>query len=385
MSIQATINGVPTTRMVLRRPWSGVWSVVADLDSRVDILTGRATVQIGDVAMVGTFVPSLSGSFQLQSKVVVVGGNAGWRQSIARDHEHSDAGVRARNIITKLAGQVGETLGTVALDAVLGADYVRVRGPASKAMDHVCGGAWWVDDAGVTQVGPRPEAEVVGVYEVLSYEPRWRVATVTVDRVDQVVPGSVLRNRLDTPVVVREVEATIVDGRVRLECFGQFGVLTSRLRRDLQAMIRHLVPELPYLGAVRYRIAKANPGDSRWWLQAVAQGEYPDTLPISVRGFSGVKAEHALGSVVLVQFVEGDPAQPYICAFAAPDDGGWLPTTLTLDASSEVLVGAGLGRVLREGDTLSLTGVQAGAGTTGVVATVTLGLGVPPAPSRVKA
>jgi hypothetical protein len=341
MALQTLINGQRTTRLVLRRPWSGAWSVVTDFDARVDDLSGRATVQIGDATLVGTFVPSLTGSFQLQSRAVIIGGNAGWRKELPAAHEHSDAGIKAKTIIQKLAGSVGEPLGQVSLASVLGPDYVRARGSAAKAMDQVCGAAtWWVDDAGVTRVGARPEVDVVGTYEVLDYDPRWQVATVTVDTIDQVLPGSVLRNRLDVPVVVREVEATIADGKVRLECFGQEGVLTSRLRRDLQAMVRHLVPELPYLAPVRYRISKANPGDDRWWLQVVARDAgFPDTLPIPVRCFSGIKAVHALGAIVLVQFVEGDPYQPYVCAFAAPNDGGWLPTSLILDASSAVQVG----------------------------------------------
>lgn len=372
-SLQATVNGQRTTKLVLRRPWSGVWSVVADFDSRVDTLTGPATVQIGDVTLQGTFVPGLSGSFQIQSKVIIVGGKAGWRQVVGKDHEHSDAGIKARNLIGKLAGQVGEPLGTVSIESTVGPDYMRFTGPAARAMDQICGSlTWWVDDAGLTQVGTRPEVEVAGAYEVLDFDPRWMVATVTVDRVDQVVPGSILRNRLDEPVVVKEVEATIANGKVRLECFGQAGVLTSRLRRDLQALIRHLVPELPYLGAIRYRIVKANPGDNRWWLQAVNQGDYPDTLPIPVRSFSGLKAEHAKGQIVLVQFVEGNPYDPYISGFAAPDESGWLPETMTLDASDTVMVGPSAdlvelgsgteipppldptGRVIRYGDTIRL-------------------------------
>lgn len=373
-ALQTLVNGNRTTKIVLRRPWSGAWSVVADFDQRIENLSGRATVQIGDATLVGTFVPSLTGSFQLQSKAVIIGGNAGWRQTLPAAHEHSDAGVKARNVIVKLAGQVNEPLGTVSIDAVLGPDYVRISGPASKAMDQVCGSStWWVTDAGLTNVGTRPESEVQGAYEVLDYEPRWKVATVTVDTIDQVVPGSILRTRLDEPVVVREVEATIANGKVRLECFGQSGVLTSRLRRDLQAMIRTLVPELPYLSPVRYRISKANPGDNRWWLQAVSRDAgFPDTLPIPVRAFSGIKAEHALGTVCLVMFVEGDPMMPFICGFAAPDEGGWLPTTITVDASGTVKVGPSAdlvelgsgtqtpppvdptGRVLRYGDTIQL-------------------------------
>ena len=97
---------------------------------------------------------------------------------------------------------------------------------------------------------------------------------------------------------------------------------------------------------------------------------------------------------MLVGFVGGDPARPFVGWYEPAGGAGFLPVTATLDATDSVTVGAGagdvllgdgLGRVLREGDTLTLTGVQSGVSATGVKALVTLGLGAPPTPSKVKA
>lgn len=172
--------------------------------------------------------------------------------------------------------------------------------------------------------------------------------------------------------------------------------MISRLWQDLERAVRAVLPELPFLGVYRYRVVKKNSGDERWHLQAVESSRgLPDMLPISVRpGVAGAIADHALGAIVLVGFADGDRARPFIAHAAAYEDGNWTPTALTFDASGDVtigesatavLLGDGLGRVLREGDTLSLTGVASGGGATGVVATVTLGLGVPPTASKVKA
>ena len=80
---------------------------------------------------------------------------------------------------------------------------------------------------------------------------------------------------------------------------------------------------------------------------------------------------------VLVAFVNADPSRAAVIGFEDPEGGGFVPSQLDLARAD--------GRVLCEGDTLTLTGVQAGASATGVIATVTLGLGVPPEPSRVRA
>jgi hypothetical protein len=101
-------------------------------------------------------------------------------------------------------------------------------------------------------------------------------------------------------------------------------------------------------------------------------------------GVAGATATLPARSKVLVGFVDGDPSRPYVAAYAAVSEPGGIPSLVSIDGNS-VALGAGLGRVLREGDTLTLTGVQPGPSATGVQAIVTLGLGVPPTPSRVRA
>jgi len=116
--------------------------------------------------------------------------------------------------------------------------------------------------------------------------------------------------------------------------------MIDRLMTDLERAVRHVLPELPFLGAYRYRVVKANPGDGRWHLQVVVDRGLPDLLPISISpGMAGLNAQLGLGSTVLVQFVEGRRDMPMITHFAAPGDAGWRPVTLTLDASGTVFVG----------------------------------------------
>lgn len=122
--------------------------------------------------------------------------------------------------------------------------------------------------------------------------------------------------------------------------------MIDRLMTDLERAVRTVLPELPFLGTYRYRVVKANPGDSRWHLQVVVDRGLPDMLPISIHpGMAGLDAQLTLGATVLVQFVEGRRDMPIITHFAPPDDAGWRPVTLTLDASGTVFVGPSAGMV----------------------------------------
>lgn len=58
-------------------------------------------------------------------------------------------------------------------------------------------------------------------------------------------------------------------------------------------------------------------------------------------GVAGAHAELALGSEVLVAFIEGDPKQPAIMGFAGRGQPGHTPTKTTVDITSELLLGAG--------------------------------------------
>lgn len=223
MTAQAvTVNGMVATHLVLRRPYRGVWSCVVDFDQAQDAITGAALVAIGDATFAGTFAPELGGTFSNRTRAFVVGGAGGWRQTVTAQHYHSDSGVRARTVVEALAAQVGETLGTVTLDATLGADFVRASAPAGRVMTAACAGVpWWVAADGMTHVGPRAATEIAAAYEVLDYDPRHKVATIACDDVSSIDVGSVVRARLAVPIYARDVEINVDPERTRLVVWGE--------------------------------------------------------------------------------------------------------------------------------------------------------------------
>jgi hypothetical protein len=81
----------------------------------------------------------------------------------------------------------------------------------------------------------------------------------------------------------------------------------------------------------------------------------PDLLRVPVRpGVAGARADVALGSTVLVSFVNADPARPVVVGFEAPDGQGFAPLRLDLVGEDDTPASPSdaLGRSLRYGDTI---------------------------------
>lgn len=118
--------------------------------------------------------------------------------------------------------------------------------------------------------------------------------------------------------------------------------VTGKLLATLRGFIREALYEagVPYHAPVRYRVVVLGP-DKRLHLQIVRKASgFPDVLPIAIwPGVPGGFGEPALGSIAIVQFVEGDPSLPIVTHFAAPSDANSRPSAASLDATTLVRIG----------------------------------------------
>lgn len=114
----------------------------------------------------------------------------------------------------------------------------------------------------------------------------------------------------------------------------------NRLTRALGTLLTDLLPKLPYSYPYRYRVFGM--AGNRVNLQIVRKSTgLPDILPAMVLpGVAGAWADLTPGSQVLVEFIEGDKAQPIVTHFEDRDSGGWKPVSLVLDASSAIKLGS---------------------------------------------
>lgn len=362
-----TVSGHPVSALRLKVANIGPWHAECDFTEAPE-LSGRVELVIGELRLSGTIAPGHDGTFGLQRKCHIVAGAGAWAHELRPKSYHNDAGVKARMVADDAAREVGETIGTfIPGSERVGADYVREVGPAARTLEDVLHGApWWVDYAGVTHVGPRPAVPVLpSAYEVLAYDARARVVTLAVDDPTLIGVASVLTERLDAPQTVREFELTETAEGLRVTAWcGGSEVDRGQLAGLIAAIVKR-VTDGERFGKYRYRVVRMS--GERVDLQAVRPTEgIPDLLAVPMwPGVAGAHAELAPGAEVLVEFIEGDRAQPIITHFTGQGGSGFVPTSLTLCESTQ--------RVARQGDLVQ----SGGAGCVAILTPLT-GAGAPP-------
>jgi hypothetical protein len=324
---------VRVVSMRLLLPFIGVWLAELELDpAQVDLAptSGKVTITVGEptpiLTLTGTIDPRGSGAFVGVVRLRVLGGAAGWDQTVAPQHFHSDAGILSTRVYAGTAQGVGETANVLAPTS-LGPDFVRAAGPASRVLE---GETWWVDFAGVTQIGARPTPTADPSLTLITWDPTIQSGELTCDTA--VLPGTVITDARipGGSVTVRDVEQHFdaQGSRVTVWC-AQAG--TTQLMNDLRAMVVEFSGR-KFLQTHLYRIVSQN-DDGRLQLQAVHKtAGIPDTLPIAPwTGLSGAKVKYgsgSLGSLVRLAFLEGDPGQPIVDSYQP----GITPRETTVDA-----------------------------------------------------
>jgi hypothetical protein len=286
----------------------------------------------------------MQGVYGEQRWIRIAGGAAGWGRAVAKRGYHNDAGVRALLVAQDAASEVGETLGSfVPVRERIGSDYAREAGPASRALSRVIGNtAWWVDYAGVTQVGPRAERVLpAAAYNVVAFDPAARTATLIADDPTTIQVGATLSDGIDRPSVIRELEITATGSEpLRFHVWlGGTEAQGGRLATLLESIVQRAM-DAQLLGVYRYRVVRRG-SDDRLDLQAVdAERGLPDLRAITVLpGVTAVRSLVTTGGIVLVAFAEGSRSRPYVVSCAAYGGEGFAPAA-----------GASARRAAREGD-----------------------------------
>lgn len=329
-----TAAGVDCTWARVVIGYQGPWHAEVKLSSAQSLPAepfGVALV-IGELTLTGTLVAESDGTQALTRSARIVGGAGGWTNLLPARGYHNDAGVKARLVAEDLARETQERLGGFVPRAErLGVDYARRVGAASRALTEAIGGdgvAWWVDFAGVTQVGQRPPATpAASDYQVLAYDPSERMATVDTRQPAIVAIGATISEGLDAPGVVRELEwEASGESQFRVTAWlGGTGTQPGRLAGLLTTIAQRALDGRD-TALYRYRVV-SQATDGRVNLQAVrSQAGYPDLAPISVwPGIPGVWAKILPGTECIVAFIEGARAQPIVV--------GWMPNSKPIELS----------------------------------------------------
>jgi hypothetical protein len=348
----ATLAGARVRRLSLKVPNIGVWSAEVELIEASELADGaQVELRIGASTWRGTVAPGGNGVFALTRKCMVRGGRGNWSRTLTAKHYHNDFGVRAAEVAADLARETGETLGSfVPASERIGVDYVRQADltAAGSLADIIGGVPWWVGQDGLTNVGMRPATQSNSDrFELLTYEPRLRMATLGVSNSDigAIQIGATLTDqRIDRPVVVREYTVELEESRLRVNAFCADDERTAgNLAELLTSIVRRAMDER-LLGRFRYRVVNMR-ADGRVDLQAVNKTSgTPDLRYIAMwPGVAGAHAELTPGAEVLVEFIEGDRAQPIITAFVGRQGPGFVPASIVLGDPTEAKAAARVG------------------------------------------
>ncbi len=334
------LSGLAAAGMRFAAGWSGVW--VADVDllpssSSDAVPTGIVTITTTQgLAMSGMVDDERTHAFADRRRVRVLGGRGGWAKTVRAQHYHSDIGVRLQEVATTTAAEVGETA-VVLTPTTLGLDFVRHNGAASQIFADA-GVDWWVGLDGATRIGARPASPAPADLHVLEWNPSASTMRVTSDTI--IEPGAIIADQRFGTKTVRQVEIELRDYSFNGTVWVSDSAPAAGVVSELHAALSDIAEDATRAVYSRFHeyIVDAMSGD-RAECVAVSK-KVPNLVPVSIwAGASGYKASLRPGSRVLVGFRGGEPSKPFLAFYEAPENEGWRPAQLELDALAKLVLG----------------------------------------------
>lgn len=346
------LGGLPVERASLTLPKWGVPMAYVQVASG-ELLSGTVTLELAGSTHVMTIV---SGNVYRERGWYMLAGGAGqWGKHIGALSYRNAAGVKASQVLGSVARAAGETLGAVPVKR-LGDFYALPAGEASAALDLISPEAWYVDEAGVTQVQARPAGAFSQSYVLMDRRPDRNRITVAAENILGLVPGVTIEG-----LTAATVRHELTPESIRSHVWGDFGI-GDRLFGALKKIIERVTASFSYFGRFEYRVESAN-GTHLDIRPARSALGMPKFVAVPMRtGSPGASGTPAIGSSCEVMFLDGDPSRPVVVGFDGAGADGFTPTASQLTSSGDVGLGDAQGRVLRSGDKISIVGLSNGGG-----------------------
>lgn len=321
----------------------GAWHADVALDGE-HTLTGQVTLDLAGLLLQGTVLSG--GPSEGRSFYRVVGGRGGWGKELPRKSYSNDAGVRLATVLEDAARECGEVIEGVSPSMRLGPSYTRPEGPAREVLELNAPQAWYVGEDGITRLGRRPTFELgASVPRVSPVDHTRRTLTIAPESLSGLVPG-VTFDGIEAVDVVHEA----APAGIRTTLWGALGGGRSRGLAAFQKMLEALDPFRPFRGVYEYRVVLLQ--GERLDLQPVRRSTgMPDLQRVTIRpGVAGAKGVLALGTRVVVMFLDADPQRPFVAAFEDADGGAFVPLALDIDAQIAISLAKGVRPAVATGD-----------------------------------
>lgn len=216
--MSATVNGHQVMDLRLTLPRTGAWWADVSIADAVD-LVGPVTLVLADMTLRGTLWRGQKWAGSTRARIFAGGG--GWGRIIPARGYQSAQGLQLAPILGDAARECGETMGSVAAASV-GLNYGRQRAAASQVFSLLRAlpgyTRWWVDDAGVTQIGTRPGGLIQSALQVDNYQANEGKLTISADVLTQIRPGRTLSDPVagdhEVDAVIWTMERTKLRGEV---------------------------------------------------------------------------------------------------------------------------------------------------------------------------
>lgn len=189
----ATLNGKPCTCATIHLPRWGISHADVDVADE-ELLTGKVELVIGDLKFIGTVVHNRSGVYAGKASYYIVAGANGWGKKVRDQGYRNDAGVKVSTLLKDVEEACGETMAAYP-EGTVGTSYDRVSGPASAVPQYIAQHGWYVDEAGKTHIGLRPETPISGDWAVTNYEPQHDRFELAADSIAEILPGVVITDK----------------------------------------------------------------------------------------------------------------------------------------------------------------------------------------------
>jgi len=207
MALYSSANGRRLVKLSLTMAAFGSW--VADVTlAEAEQLQPSVQLVASNLELRGTVIRQ--DAFAGQREARVVGGAGGWRKQVSSRSYRQPGGLPLSTVLRDAAIEVGETV-HIGTDRTIGTDYVRERAPASRVLRHLVGRAWWIDAAGVTQLGARPSTQVKTEFAVVRYSADVGLLVIATEDLASWLPGATFSNALVTTA------KTVASSSIRME------------------------------------------------------------------------------------------------------------------------------------------------------------------------
>jgi hypothetical protein len=181
----AIVNGVRVVEGSIGIPDQGLWVARVFLEAEGTISTSVALV-IGNLTLTGAVFRQ--GAFAGRQYALLVAGAAGWMRTVAAQAYEQPGGVMLSTVLGDAAREVGEQV-NASPDRSVGAFFVRESAPAQRVLRQLVGVAWYVDNAGVLQLGARPAGAVASSFLVEDFDRADGLAVISTEDEAAWLPG----------------------------------------------------------------------------------------------------------------------------------------------------------------------------------------------------